>query len=151
MRTNPTDEHAALVSNAIDGLKQQELLDERTAKRLKPVNPNTPKLYFLPKVHKANVPGRPVVSSIGCHTKKISSYVEHHLQPLNQSLPSYVKDTTDFIKKIEALPVEPDQDHILVTMDVCSLYTNIPNDEGIEAVKHFSDRGQDLVMVSWPG
>ena len=135
--TNPTDEHAALVSNALDGLKQRELLDERTAEKLKPVNPKTPRMYFLPKVHKENNPGRPVVSSIGCHTEKISSFVEHHLQPMNQNLPSYVKDTTDFIKKIESLPEDPRQETILVTMDVRSLYTNIPNEEGIEAVQHF--------------
>ena len=85
--TNPTDELAALVSNAIDNLKQRKLLDEHTAKKLKPVNPSTPKIYFLPKVHKDNNPGRPVVSSIECHTEQISSYVEHHLQPINQSLP----------------------------------------------------------------
>ena len=136
MGANPTDEHAALVSNAIDDLKHRELIDARTAEKLKPVNPSTPKMYFLPKVHKEKFSGRPVVSSIGCHTEKVSSYVEHHLQPLNQSLPSYVKDSTDFIKKIEALPEEPN-DNILVTMDVRSLYTNIPNDEGIEAVQHF--------------
>ena len=33
VNTNPTDEHAALVANALDDLKQQELLDERTAEK----------------------------------------------------------------------------------------------------------------------
>ena len=56
---------------------------------------------------------------------------------MNQNLPSYVKDTTDFIKKLESLPEDPGQQKILVTMDVRSLYTNIPNDKGIEAVQHF--------------
>ena len=45
---------------------------------------------------------------------------------------SYIKDTTDFIHKKENL-VLPDN-YILFTMDVTSLYTNIPNDEGIRAV-----------------
>ena len=49
-------------------------------------------------------------------------------------LPSYIKDTTDFINKTKDLDL-PD-DSILVTMDVSALYTNIPNDEGIEAVKN---------------
>ena len=47
---------------------------------------------------------------------------------------SYIKDTTDFINKTKDLDL-PD-DSILVTMDVSALYTNIPNDEGIEAVKN---------------
>ena len=101
MSHNPTSEHEALVSNAIDSLKQRELLDAKTAEKLKPTNSNTPKLYLLPKIHKKNNPGRPVVSSVGCHTEKISSFVDHHLQPLNKELPSYVQDTMAFIKMIE--------------------------------------------------
>ena len=137
---NPTSEHEALISNAIDNLKQRELLDEKTAEKLKPTNSNTPKLYLLPKIHKKNNPGQPVVSSVGCHTEKISSFVDHHLQPLNKELPSYVQDTTAFIKKIEAQPEEKGKDRILVTMDVRSLYTNIPNEEGINAIKGFLHR-----------
>ena len=134
---NPTSEHAALVDNAIDNMKHRGALDEKTAKKLKTDNPKTPRLYFLPKIHKPNNPGRPVVSSIGCHTEKISHYVDHHLQPLNKALPSYVQDTTDFLKKLDNLPEELPENAILVTMDVRSLYTNVPNQEGIEAVKSY--------------
>ena len=133
---NPTGEHEALICNAIDNLKQRELIDPKLAEKLKPTNSKTPKLYLLPKIHKKNNPGRPVVSSVGCHTENISAYVDHHLQPLNKELPSYVQDTTSFIKKIESLP-DDTRDRFLVTMDVRSLYTNIPNEEGISAIKGF--------------
>lgn len=133
---NPTSLHAALVDNAIDGLKLQGHLEEKMANKLKTSNPKTPRLYLLPKIHKPGNPGRPVVSSIGCHTERISQYVDYHLQPLNKSLPSYVQDTTDFLKKLEALPEVP-EGSILVTMDVRSLYTNVPNNEGIDAVKSY--------------
>ena len=99
---------------------------------LKCKDPKPPKFYTLPKIHKKSNPGRPVISSISCHTTNISKYVDHHLQEHVSKLPSYVKDTTDFINKIKDLTV-PDN-AILATMDVSSLYTNIPNDEGIEAV-----------------
>ena len=135
--TNPTTEHAALVENAIDGLRISGALDEKLSEKLKPHHPKTPRLYLLPKIHKPGNPGRPVVSSIGCHTEKISKYVDHHLQPLNQALPSYIKDTTDFLNKLDTLPEKLPDNAILVTMDVRSLYTNVPNDEGIEAVKHY--------------
>ncbi|KAJ8036166.1 hypothetical protein HOLleu_20053 [Holothuria leucospilota] len=46
----------------------------------------------------------------------------------------YRKDTTDFIRKIGEIQNLP-QDTILVTLDVSSLYTNIPNEEGISACK----------------
>ena len=51
-----------------------------------------------------------------------------------KQIPSYVKDTNDFINKINAVKSVPKNSY-LVTMDVRSLYTNIPNAEGISAVK----------------
>ena len=45
---------------------------------------------------------------------------------------SYIKDTTHFINFIENTPL-PDG-AVLATLDVCSLYTNIPQEEGIEVV-----------------
>ena len=94
-------------------------------------------MYLLLKVHKPGNPGRPVVSSIGCHTENISKFVDYNLQPINQALPSYIKDTTDFLNKLDALPEELPEETIMVTMDVRALYTNVPNNEGIDAVKQF--------------
>ena len=137
---NPTSENAALVENAIDSLRLDGSIDERTAEQLKPKNPRTPRLYFLPKIHKPGNPGRPIVSSIGCHTENISKYVDYYLQPINKGLPSYVQDSTDFLNKLDELPEELPDNTIMVTMDVRSLYTNVPNNEGIDAVKHYLRR-----------
>ena len=71
---------------------------------------------------------------MNCHTTKHSKYVDYHLQPIVKEIPSYVKDTKDFLKKLEKLKDIP-QESLLVTLDVKSLYTNIPNNEGIKAVK----------------
>ncbi|MEE6468220.1 hypothetical protein FKM82_008209 [Ascaphus truei] len=56
---------------------------------------------------------------------------------------SYIKDTTDFITKQSALSLDL-TDVLLVTLDVSSLYTNIPHQEGMEAVRshlHCTGRG----------
>ena len=47
-----------------------------------------------------------------------------------EQIPSYVQDTSDFISKLKAVETVPDNSH-LVPLDVKSLYTNIPNSEGI--------------------
>ena len=49
-------------------------------------------------------------------------------------IPSYVKDTQNFFKKLEKVKDIP-QESLLVTLDIKSLYTNIPNNEGIKEVK----------------
>ena len=46
---------------------------------------------------------------------------------------SYVRDTQHFISRLKALGKIP-EGAILVTLDVSSLYTNIPNHEGLLAV-----------------
>ena len=53
---------------------------------------------------------------------------------MNKNLESYVQDTTDLVKKLENLPDTPKSDTILVTLDVRSLYTNIPNAEGLDVI-----------------
>ena len=62
----------------------------------------TREFHLFPKIHKANNPGTPVISSINSHTSSISEFVDYYLQPEVKKLKSYVKDTTDFIRKIEA-------------------------------------------------
>ena len=60
-------------------------------------------------------------------TERISSFV--YLSAKVQE--SYLKDTTDFLKLKEKTKVVKE---MLVSMDVTSLYTNIPQKEGINIV-----------------
>ncbi|XP_048765266.2 uncharacterized protein LOC125673022 [Ostrea edulis] len=79
------------------------------------------------------MPGRPIVSAIAHPTDKIFEFIDLHLRQHVEDLPSYLKDTTDYLNKT---PSSGLPDHtLLVTMDVSSLYTNIPPDEGIEACR----------------
>ena len=84
--------------------------------------------------HKKDILGRPVVSSIDCHTSKLSKFFDHYLQPHPKAPTTYVKGTTDFINKLENVK-DTSKDSILVTLDVKALYTHISNHEGIETVK----------------
>ena len=90
---------------------------------------------MLPKIYnKINNPGWPVVSSVGCHNTNISKFVDYHLKPIVQNIPSYVQHSNDFRNRINTAKNIP-PNWMLVTMDVKSLYTNIANSEGILTVK----------------
>ena len=69
-------------------------------------------------------------------TERLSHFVDYHLQPLVHKLPSFVKDTNDFLNKLLIIGNLP-ANSLLVTLDVSSLYTNIPHNEGIKACDHF--------------
>ena len=138
-----TDLHEEKVRQTLSNLKSTCNLENKIAEGLMPSDSKTPNFYLLPKIHKDQrpPPGRPVVNSINSPTSNISKYVDHKLQPVVTKLPSYVKDTTDFIKKLETIKTAPDNCY-LITMDVKSLYTNIPHNEGINSVKTFMERHQ---------
>ena len=60
-------------------------------------------------------------------------YIDHFLQPLVTHIPSYIKDSTHFLQTILQIPTPLPRSTILATLDVKSLYTNIPHDEGIKS------------------
>ena len=83
---------------------------------------------------KINPPGRPIASGIGTLTEYMSAFVDRELQPLLANIPSYIKDTTDFLNKLSRFNNLSDNT-ILVTLDVTALYSNIPHNYGIGACK----------------
>ena len=94
--------------------------------------PRTPEFYSVTKIHKPTITARPIISDCDEPTEKISSFVDTLLQPISKAQKSYLKDTTDFIDFIEKTKVK--KRAFLVSMDVPSLYTNIPQEEGIDSV-----------------
>ena len=64
-------------------------------------------------------------------TENLSKYLDHFLKPIVQIIPSYIQDTTHFLRELMKHRRSIKSGSFLVTMDVCSLYTNIPHDEGI--------------------
>ena len=118
------------------------LIDEETLDILKPTNTKPARFYLLPKIHKKNNPGRPVVSLVNCHTTKLSRYVDHYIQPLATQVKSYIRDTTNFLNKIKNLETLP-HNAILVTLDVRSLYSNIKHNEGLNSLQESLDNRID--------
>ena len=94
--------------------------------------PRTPNFYMLPKIHKPNNPGRSIVNGIRSIKEKTSAYVDQEIRHLVSSIPSYWKDTSHLIHILLGKKLAPGD--ILVTIDVKSLYTNIPHTEVIQAL-----------------
>ena len=96
----------------------------------------TPKFYGLPKIHKnfENFPpSRPIVSGCNSCCERVSHFVDSYLKPLTRRNPSFIQDTTDFLRKMK--DVKTKNDDILVAADVTNLYTVIDHMEGANACK----------------
>ena len=84
-------------------------------------------------------PYRPIVSCIGTIANYIYGFVDSILQQLLQKIPSYLKDTTHFIRNLSYIgTLAPGS--ILILMDVDYLCTNIPHADGVDACRTFPNK-----------
>ena len=128
-----TPAYTKQIMQSLQEMVKLKLIEKETELLLTPRQPRTPVFYILPKIHKINNPGRPIVSAISGPTDNMSRYVDTAIRPLVNLIPSYVKDTTHMLNILNDLHHIPST-AILLTMDVSALYTNIPHSEGISAV-----------------
>ena len=141
-----THHHNTLIKKAIDEMVHSKEITPKTADYLFLENPRTSKFYLLPKIHKNKLPppGRPIVSANECPSERISQFVDNFIQPIVKTLPAYLRDSSHLLNIIRHLQVPPGA--ILANLDVTSLCTNIPNDEGILAVSRYLFKYRDASL-----
>ncbi|XP_043197909.1 uncharacterized protein LOC122368238 [Amphibalanus amphitrite] len=111
------------------GKKLQHALEEA---------PTAPKMRGLPKVHKSGTPMRPITSGIGSAPHKLAKILA---KPLTNALGSisgaHIKNTAEMMETLKE--VRQVDDKKLASFDVRSLFTNVPVDEALEAIKEVVD------------
>ena len=111
--------------------------------------------YGLPKIHKSSeiidaierqnkqyikisrptdLKFRPIVAGPSCATHRLSNLVDILMKPFLQHTKSYVRDDIDFLTK---LPTKIKDSESFTTFDISSLYSNISNNLGLEAVEYW--------------
>ena len=141
----PTINYNKYIHHLIDQAWRLGIITDTTKESLQTKNPRTSTFYMLPKIHKPGNPGRPIVNSIGSITEKNSAFVDSYLRQYTPRIPSYIKDTTHFINIMKNIQLDPED--LLVTIDVSSLYTNMPHNEGIAAINRMMEEtGTDTLL-----
>ena len=112
----------------IQAIAKKEL--RQSATNLIVQHPRTSKFYLLPKLHKPGNPDRPILSACQCPTETFASYLDKVTAPIIRGLDSYVKDSGHMLTILDSFRFRGEHRFIL-TMDIKSLYTVIPNDEGL--------------------
>ena len=79
-------------------LLENKMITEETYKAMHCKSVRSGRIYMLPKIHKLNHPGRPIVSCTKTPKEKISAFVDYLLSPFMSRdwIPFYIKDTIDF-------------------------------------------------------
>jgi hypothetical protein len=77
LSSDPTNQYKNRLLKLLKDWKSQNIIDQSLYFKLYPGTAIAPRFYGLPKIHKTNIPLRPIVASIGCITS--------HLKPRNIS------------------------------------------------------------------
>ena len=79
-------------------IKTEGGINEESYRKMYPTGAGIPKFYGLPKVHKAGVPLRPIVSSRGSVTYNTSKELARILKPFTGRSTFSVQNTMDFVE-----------------------------------------------------
>ena len=77
----------------------------------------------------------------------MSECLDYHLKPIMRSAKSYLRDTSDFFKKLKELGCEP-QNELLGTGDLVGLYPSIPHLDRLEALSIKLDQWADKNIIT---
>ena len=100
---NPNITYKKEIDAKVDTLLSNDIITEFEASKLT-LETRTPCFYGLPKIHKLFdhfPPLRPICSGYYSCIAKISEFVDAFLKPAAQHSSSYVRDTLDFIRKLD--------------------------------------------------
>ena len=82
-----------------------------------------------------------MVSACNCPTELLATYLDQITSPWVRSLPSYVKDTNHILDIAQCFRYPTTgPDCFVFTMEIKSLYTVIPNNDGLLALRHFLNK-----------
>ena len=137
------DHHFNRIKKFLEESVKKEIISESDAKNLLPQEPTPGRFYGLVKNQKTIPEGekipplRPVVSGSGSNTEMISWLVDQEAKHMVPKLDSYWQDTPHALRDLEEENKRGPQPEnaILVTADVVGLYTNIPQEQGMQVFK----------------
>ncbi|XP_072030155.1 uncharacterized protein [Amphiura filiformis] len=139
---DPTPATQKLVSDTVKNMiKKKEL--PPSAKNLIHPCPQAANFYMLPKIHKPNTPGRPIVSSHSCPTVYVATFLDSVLTPIVAGLPTFIQDSPHTLRILQDFKFNDPGPRYLFTMDISSLYTSLPHDLCMTALNHYFTQRQD--------
>jgi len=131
-RKSPSIGSEDQLNKLLSKLKYEKLITAKMYDVLRCSGSQPCKIYGLPKVHKDNVPLRPVLSMIGSAQYKVAKFLDNLIKPLIQN-DVEIEDTFKFVSLINNMKTKTDHE-TMVSFDVSSLFTNVPVSETIDYV-----------------
>ena len=101
-----------------------------------------PKFYGFPKIHKWDIPLRPIVPSCGSVTYGVAKELTKILKPLVGKSPHHINSTYDFVEQVKHINLAPGE--CLSCYDVSALFTSVPVDPALKVIKDLLEKDPTL-------
>lgn len=131
LRVDPTNKLHKENNNIITDLYKNGNIDIWQKRRLLCSAATAPRIYGLPKIHKPEIPLRPIVSSMQVPCYQLSKHVGQILRHIISDKYN-IKNSIQLKKQL--CNVDLNDNEILVSFDVISLFTNIPVQTAIKII-----------------
>ena len=122
---NPTKKFETMIRNLV---KKHKLPISLAPNYTRP-----PHLYGLPKIHKPDVPLRPIVSCIDSAAHQLAKFLVKIIGPLQTSIASAVKNSAELVNRLRTIDVQTEDQ--MISFDVKSLFTSVPRDDALEVLR----------------
>ena len=133
MAKDPTTSLENRMNSVLLRLQREDRLSSKTYYHLRSSAAGVPRLYGLPKVHKPDVPLRPIVSFVSSPTYALSKFLASLLSPIVGLSDSHVRNSQQFAQFITTQNVSDSE--VLVSFDVVSLFTRVPTSRAIQVTR----------------
>ena len=124
LRKDPTPSVERKLQHKLLSLQRSGNIPQPLYRQLRPSHSKCPRFFGQPKIHKVDVPLRPIVASRGGPTYNTARHLAKILHPLVGNTDHHIKNSNQFAAVIQDATLQPDD--IMVSFDVVSLFTSVP-------------------------
>ena len=137
LKIDPTPKVKTKPLKKVKVLQDNEFIDNKLDYYLKSTDSPAPRFYDQAKIHKPGDPICPVVSYSDSPLYNLNKYIANILKAKDEikDESNNIKNSTTFSNYIRNVAIEDDE--IIISFDVTSLYTNIPIIDTLNIIKDY--------------
>nr|VZI20831.1 unnamed protein product [Spirometra erinaceieuropaei] len=129
------------LSKRLREYRHKNVITENEWHQIRATDTTLARFYGLPKIHKANVPHRPIVALKGSLTYNLAKWMYSKLKFLQGILSTSVRSASQFLIDLRGRKIQSDE--IMFSFDVTSSFTSIPPNVDREVLRKTLDEAYD--------
>lgn len=133
IQNDPTLNNEREIKKLLQSLKKSKRITKAQLIYLSPNHSKIPRFYGLPKIHKPNIPMRPIVDFRNSPSYNSAHYLNKIFKPITTNFPTHIKNSYEIAKLLKDFIIPPGYE--FVSFDIISLFTRVPVKETISIIE----------------